>query len=103
MAARASPTIPAVPANCSGRVTAADGGSSLAGNTCPDCATFVSSTRTPAETVYQVVRAVFENFDQFRKLHPAFRNLKASEMIKDALSAPLHDGAMKYYKEKGWM
>ncbi len=66
-------------------------------------ATFVSSTATPAETVYQVVKAVFDNFDDFKKLHPAFGNLKESEMIKDALSAPLHDGAAKYYKERGWM
>lgn len=66
-------------------------------------ATFVSSTRTPTETVYQVVKAVFDNFDSFRKLHPAFKHLKESEMIKDALSAPLHDGALRYYKERGWM
>ena len=66
-------------------------------------ATFVSSTATSEETVYQVVKAVFENFDAFKKLHPAFANLKESEMIKDALSAPLHDGAARYYKERGWM
>ena len=66
-------------------------------------ATFVSSTAIPANTVYQVVKAVFENFDDFRKLHPAFNNLKESEMITDALSAPLHDGAAQYYKERGWM
>ncbi len=66
-------------------------------------ATFVSSTRTPAETVYAVVKAVFDNFDTFKKLHPAFRNLKESEMIRDSLSAPLHDGALRYYKERGWM
>ncbi len=66
-------------------------------------ATFVSSTAVPADTVYQVVKAVFENFDTFRKLHPAFANLKPEEMIKDGLSAPLHDGAARYYKEKGWM
>ncbi len=65
-------------------------------------ATFVSSTATPADTVYQVVKAVFENFDSFKKLHPAFNNLKESEMITDALSAPLHDGAARYYKERGW-
>ena len=64
-------------------------------------ATFVSSTKTPADTIYYVVRAVFENFDTFTKLHPAFANLKKEEMIKDALSAPLHDGAVKYYKEAG--
>ncbi|MCB1792073.1 MAG: TAXI family TRAP transporter solute-binding subunit [Gammaproteobacteria bacterium] len=66
-------------------------------------ATFVSSTNTPADTVYQVVKAVFENFDDFRKLHPAFANLKKEEMVKDGLSAPLHDGAAKYYKEAGLM
>ncbi len=64
-------------------------------------ATFVSSTNTPADTVYQVVKAVFENFDTFKKLHPAFGNLKKSEMAKDGLSAPIHDGAAKYYKEAG--
>ena len=66
-------------------------------------ATFVSSTKTPADTIYYVVKAVFENFDTFTKLHPAFANLKKEEMIKDALSAPLHDGAVKYYKEAGLM
>ncbi len=66
-------------------------------------ATFVSSTNTPADTVYQVVKAVFENFDDFRKLHPAFADLKKEQMIKDGLSAPLHDGAIKYYKEAGLM
>jgi uncharacterized protein len=55
-------------------------------------ATFVSSTNVPADTVYQVVRAVFENFEDFRKLHPAFANLKKEEMAKDGLSAPMHDG-----------
>jgi hypothetical protein len=66
-------------------------------------ATFVSSTRADANTVYQVVKSVFENFDDFQKLHPAFNDLKKSEMVKDGLSAPLHDGAAKYYKEAGLM
>ena len=66
-------------------------------------ATFVSSTRVPDKVAYVVVKAVFDNFDRFKKLHPAFRNLKEKEMISDGLSAPLHPGAMKYYKEKGWM
>ena len=64
-------------------------------------ATFVSSTTTPAGTVYHVVKAVFENFDAFKKLHPAFANLKKAQMAKDGLSAPIHDGAAKYYKEVG--
>ena len=66
-------------------------------------ATFVSSSKVPAETIYQVVKAVFDNFDEFKKLHPAFAALTPENMIKDGLSAPLHDGAVKYYKEKGWL
>jgi TRAP transporter TAXI family solute receptor len=66
-------------------------------------ATFVSSTNTPPDTVYQVVKAVFENFDDFRRLHPAFGTLEKEEMVKDGLSAPLHDGALRYYKEAGLM
>ena len=65
-------------------------------------ATFVSSTDVPDEVVYTVVKAVFENFDSFKKLHPAFAHLSEKEMISDGLSAPLHPGALKYYKEKGW-
>jgi TRAP transporter TAXI family solute receptor len=66
-------------------------------------ATFVSSTAASADIVYEVVKAVFENFDDFRKLHPAFANLKKAQMAKDGLSAPIHDGAARYYKEAGLM
>ncbi|MGI9424311.1 MAG: TAXI family TRAP transporter solute-binding subunit [Hyphomicrobiaceae bacterium] len=66
-------------------------------------ATFVSSSDVPVDVVYTIVKAVFENIDQFKKLHPAFNHLNPKQMIKDSLSAPLHDGAVKYYKEKGWM
>ncbi|MGH8669820.1 MAG: TAXI family TRAP transporter solute-binding subunit, partial [Burkholderiales bacterium] len=66
-------------------------------------ATFVSSSKVPANTIYAVVKGVFDNFDEFKKLHPALANLDPKSMIKDGLSAPLHDGAAKYYKEKGWV
>ena len=66
-------------------------------------ATVVASSKTPVDTVYQVVKAVFDNFDEFKKLHPALANLKPENMAKDGLSAPLHEGAVKYYKEKGWI
>jgi TRAP transporter TAXI family solute receptor len=72
-------------------------------NTYGVLATLVTSTKVDNETVYQLVKATFENFDEFKKLHPAFANLDPKKMIKDGLSAPLHDGAVKYYKEKGWM
>jgi hypothetical protein len=64
-------------------------------------ATFVSSAKVPEDIIYNVVKAIFENFDEFKKLHPAFGILKKEEMVKDGLSAPLHDGALKYYKEAG--
>ncbi|WP_298722076.1 TAXI family TRAP transporter solute-binding subunit [uncultured Ferrovibrio sp.] len=72
-------------------------------NTYGVLATLVTSAKVDTETVYQLVKATFENFDEFKKLHPAFANLDPKKMIKDGLSAPLHDGAVKYYKEKGWM
>lgn len=64
-------------------------------------ATFVTSEDVPDEAVYTVVKAVFDNFDDFKRLHPAFANLKKEDMVKNGLSAPLHPGAEKYFKEKG--
>jgi TRAP transporter TAXI family solute receptor len=66
-------------------------------------ATVVSSAKVPADTVYVVVKAVFDNFDEFKKLHPALAHLKPENMIRDGLSAPLHEGALRYYREKGWI
>ncbi|GHF56820.1 TAXI family TRAP transporter solute-binding subunit [Seohaeicola zhoushanensis] len=66
-------------------------------------ATFVTSADVADDVVYTVVKAVFDNFDRFKGLHPAFANLKEEEMISDGLSAPLHPGAEKYYKERGWI
>jgi TRAP transporter TAXI family solute receptor len=66
-------------------------------------ATFVTSDAVSEEAVYTVVKSVFENIDAFRKLHPAFANLQPEEMATAGLSAPLHAGAAKYYKEQGWI
>ena len=66
-------------------------------------ATVVTSNAVEADLVYLVVKAVFENFDDFRKQHPAFAPLKKEDMIADGLSAPLHEGAKRYYKEVGLM
>ena len=66
-------------------------------------ATVVTSAYVSDDLVYQVVKAVFENFDDFKKQHPAFGFLEKENMIKDGLSAPLHPGAIKYYKEAGLM
>lgn len=65
-------------------------------------ATVVTSAEAPADVVYSVVKAVFEQLDRFRALHPAFADLQAAQMVSDSLTAPLHDGAVRYYRERGW-
>ncbi|SHI93206.1 hypothetical protein SAMN04488012_103350 [Palleronia salina] len=64
-------------------------------------ATFVTSDAVSEDVVYEVVKAVFENIDQFRSLHPAFANLEPQQMANDGLSAPIHPGAARYYEEAG--
>lgn len=66
-------------------------------------ATIVTSTDTDEEAVYQLTKAIFDNFERFKKLHPAFTNLEEKNMISNGTIAPLHDGAVRYYKERGWM
>jgi TRAP transporter TAXI family solute receptor len=66
-------------------------------------ATLVSSAKVPNDVVYEVVKAVFDNFDEFKKLHPALAVLKPEDMVKNGLTAPLHEGALKFYREKGWV
>ncbi|HET7122653.1 MAG TPA: TAXI family TRAP transporter solute-binding subunit [Bradyrhizobium sp.] len=66
-------------------------------------ALLVTSAKAPDDVVYNLVKAVFDNFDEFKKLHPAFATLDPKDMIKAGITAPLHPGAEKFYKEKGWM
>ena len=63
-------------------------------------ATFVTSAKVPEEVVYCLVKAVFDNFDEFKTLHPAYALLTKESML-EGLSAPLHPGAEKYFKEVG--
>lgn len=64
-------------------------------------ATVVTSSALASDVVYEVVKSVFENFELFKELHPAFARLKKEEMVSDSLSAPLHPGAEKYFREAG--
>ena len=64
-------------------------------------ATLVTSAAVSEEIVYQLVKAVFEDIDGFRGLHPAFANLDPKQMANDGLSAPLHPGAERYFREAG--
>lgn len=66
-------------------------------------ATFVTSSDEPEEVVYEVTKAVFDNFDRFKGLHPAFGILDTEAMTSAGLSAPLHEGAERYFREQGWI
>lgn len=61
-------------------------------------ATLCTSTRVPADVVYTLTKEVFENLEMFRRQHPALSNLSKERML-DGLSAPLHPGASKYFRE----
>jgi len=63
-------------------------------------ATFVTSAKVPDNVVYAIVKEVFDNFEAFKKLHPAYAGLTKQNML-EGLSAPFHPGALKYYKEVG--
>lgn len=63
-------------------------------------ATFVTSATVPDSVVYAITKEVFDNFEDFTKLHPAYAGLTKEAMLT-GLSAPIHPGAMKYYKEVG--
>lgn len=66
-------------------------------------ATLVTSSRQSDEEVYMLVKAVFEHLDEFRQLHPALAGLTPASMTQAGLVAPLHPGARRYYREKGWV
>ncbi len=63
-------------------------------------ATFCTSADIPERVVYAITREIFNNLEDFKKLHPAYGVLTKHNML-EALSAPIHPGAMKYYKEAG--
>jgi TRAP transporter TAXI family solute receptor len=61
-------------------------------------ATLVTSVDVSDEIVYALTKEIFENFEQFKALHPVFSTLTISDMLEGCL-APFHNGAMKYYKQ----
>jgi len=65
-------------------------------------ATFVTSAKVPENVAYAITKEVFDNFEAFKKLHPAYQVLTKENML-EGMSAPIHPGALKYYKEAGLM
>jgi TRAP-type uncharacterized transport system substrate-binding protein len=66
-------------------------------------ASLVTIASTPDEMVYSVVKAAFENLEELKTLHPTLSRLDPKKMVTEGLTAPLHPGALRYYKEKGWL
>lgn len=65
-------------------------------------AVVVATTRLPDRLAYEITKAVFDNFEDFRRLHPLFAMLSTADMAAGAGSAPIHPGAQRYYRERGW-
>ena len=63
-------------------------------------ATFCTNAGVPENVVYRITKEIFDNLEEFKALHPAYGVLTKENML-EALSAPIHPGAVKYYKEVG--
>ncbi len=66
-------------------------------------ATLLTSEEMDESSVYAVVKTVFENLDSLKRTHPSFASLTPTQMRVDSLTAPLHPGAIRYYRERGWI
>ena len=64
--------------------------------------TLVAAERLPAERVYGIVRSLFERLDELRGQHPVLAMLEPKSMISEGVTLPLHEGALRYYRERGW-
>jgi TRAP transporter TAXI family solute receptor len=65
-------------------------------------ATFVTSSEVPDNVVYVITKVVFDHFEAFKTLHPAYEILNKENMM-EGMSAPIHPGAIRYYREAGLM
>lgn len=61
-----------------------------------------ASTKTPDETVYKVVKAIYENKKKLVNSHKAFNGFQPEKINRD-LGLTYHPGAQKFFKEKGMM
>ena len=66
-------------------------------------ATLITSEEMDEDSVYVIVKTLFENLDRLKRLHPSFASLSPEVVHTDKLAAPLHRGAIKYYREMGWI
>jgi TRAP transporter TAXI family solute receptor len=62
----------------------------------------ITTTRMPDAVAYEIAKALFENIDDFRRLHPDFATLLPRDMVPGGAVVPVHPGAARYYRERGW-
>ena len=63
----------------------------------------VTTTRLPEIVAYEITKALFENFDDFLRLHPVFATLVPDDMVPGSAEGLVHAGAARYYRERGWL
>jgi uncharacterized protein len=63
----------------------------------------VTTTLLPDTVAYEITQSLFDNIDDFRRLHPDFATLLPHDMVPSGLVGPVHDGAARYFRERGWL
>jgi len=64
-------------------------------------ATLVTSKQMDEKTVYYLTKAILDNFDKFKRMHPAYKNLTKKDLLKGFDHSMMHPGAKKAFKEAG--
>jgi uncharacterized protein len=65
--------------------------------------TIVTTARLPEAVAYEITKALFEHIDDFRRLHPDFATLLPRDMVPTIVGVPVHTGAARYYRARGWL
>jgi TRAP transporter TAXI family solute receptor len=64
-------------------------------------AILVTSNKMDEKTVYYLTKAILDNFNKFKKMHPAYKNLTKKDLLKGFDHKIMHPGAVKAFKEAG--
>ena len=64
-------------------------------------AILVTSDKMDDKTVYYLTKAILDHFDQFKRMHPAYKNLTKKDLLKGFDLNMMHPGAKKAFKEEG--
>jgi len=65
-------------------------------------ALLVTSSDVSDKSVETILKAVLDNFDEFKEMHPAYKSV-TKESLLEGIAVPMHKGAEKYYKQIGLM